>query len=96
MIGKITLFTVIIFMVIIFILMDSLRFLSMYKMVIYKQYTIYIALYSTLLFVNIFGVLFIIYRKFFLKDTGKKLDLLMSDITTQDDELPTDFEEWSK
>lgn len=93
MIGKVLFLTVISFMVGVFVLMGQLKFLAQYKQVIFHQYSQWIILYTIALFVNTFGIFFIIIRKFFLKDTGKKLDLVVSGVA-QEDELPTDFEEW--
>ena len=75
MIANVTLFTVVLFLVISFVLLDKLRFLAPYRNVIFTLYRDVIVGYSLLLFLNLFGILFMVYRKFFFKDTGGKLEV---------------------
>jgi hypothetical protein len=56
-----------------FYLMGELRFLIPLKLVIWRVYSAYILSYCGLLFVNVFAAAFAVNRKFFLKDTGRKL-----------------------
>ena len=45
-----------------------------------------------LLFFNLFGILFMVYRKFFFKDTGKKLKHLEKQLDSEDTELITELD----
>jgi Na+/phosphate symporter len=59
-----------------FWLMDQLKFLIPYRSVIIHQYGAVILAWLGVLFVNIFSAAYAIQRKFFLKDTGRKLSHL--------------------
>ena len=76
MVGKVLCFTVILWMVYAFFLLDSLRFLAPYKRLILAHHAGALALYGVLVFVNLFGGLFLAYRAVLLKDTGRKLALV--------------------
>jgi len=54
-------------------LFGSLEFLAPYKRVLLHQYGRVIAVYVTLLAVNLYAAFFLLTRKLFLKDTGTKL-----------------------
>ncbi|MGB6787276.1 MAG: hypothetical protein WBE20_03980 [Candidatus Acidiferrales bacterium] len=56
-----------------FTLMDQLKFFIPFKIVVWRAYSTYILAYVAVLFVNVFAAGFILNRKFFLKDTGRKL-----------------------
>lgn len=56
-----------------FYLMGELRFFIPFKVLIWKAYSAYILSYCGLLFANLFAAVFALNRKFFLKDTGRKL-----------------------
>ena len=56
-----------------FTLMDQLKFFIPFKIVIWRAYSTYILAYVAVLFVNVFAAAFVLNRKFFLKDTGRKL-----------------------
>lgn len=56
-----------------FTLMDQLKFFIPFKIVIWRAYSTYILAYVAVLFVNVFAAAFLLNRKFFLKDTGRKL-----------------------
>ena len=56
-----------------FFLADKLRFLAPYRFLIVQQYIRAIALSVTVLFVNLTAAFFALGRRFFLKDTGRKL-----------------------
>jgi hypothetical protein len=59
-----------------FWLLDQLKFMACYKAILYHAYgpTIFISL--SVLFVNVFGAALAINRRFFLKNTGRKLSHL--------------------
>jgi hypothetical protein len=57
----------------IFFLGNELRFLIPYRFLLLHQYETAILLSVTALFVNLTGAFFTLARRFFLKDTGRKL-----------------------
>jgi hypothetical protein len=56
-----------------FWLMGELKFLVPYKRLIFHQYGTLLLTWLAILFVNLFAAIYWIQRKFFLKDTGRKL-----------------------
>jgi hypothetical protein len=56
-----------------FWLLGQLKFLIPYRHILFHQYGEVILLWIAVLFVNVFAGLYVIQRKFFLKDTGRKL-----------------------
>jgi hypothetical protein len=56
-----------------FWLMGELKFLIPYRHILLHQYGGVILLAAAVLFVNVFAAVHAIQRKFFLKDTGRKL-----------------------
>ena len=65
--------TTVIFLAIGFYLLDQCRFLIPYRKLIFGAYGARIALFAALLFINLIAGIFAISRRFFLKDTGRKL-----------------------
>jgi hypothetical protein len=65
--------TIAILLAIGFSLMDWLRFLIPYRLILIHQYGPVILLSTAILFVNVFAAVYVVQRKFFLKDTGRKL-----------------------
>ena len=59
-----------------FWLMDELKFLIPYRHVLLHQYGSVLLLWFAVLFVNVFAAVYAVQRKFFLKDTGRKLSHL--------------------
>lgn len=57
----------------VFFLTNELRFLVPYRLVLVHQWGKTTLFFSALLFLNLTAVLFAIGRRFFLKDTGRKL-----------------------
>ncbi len=76
-----------IFLALGFWLSHELRFLTPWRSLILHSYLQSIALYCALLFVNILGLTIWIERKFFLRDTGRKLRHLDQEIHTGQSEL---------
>jgi hypothetical protein len=68
-------------------LAGELRFLTPWRSLIVHQYTRDIAIYCALLFANILGPAIWIERKFFLRDTGRKLKHLDQEIHSGHSEL---------
>lgn len=73
MVANSILITIAIMLAIGFTLMGELKFFIPLKIVIWTAYSAYILSYCGLLFANIFAAAFALNRKFFLKDTGRKL-----------------------
>ena len=67
--------------------MHELRFLTPWRSFILHHHLQSIALYCALLFANILGLTIWIERKFFLRDTGRKLKHLDQEIHSGQSEL---------
>ncbi len=76
-----------IFLALGFWLMHELLFLVPWRGLILHEYAKSIALYCALLFANILGLTIWIERKFFLRDTGRKLKHLDQEIHSGHSEL---------
>jgi hypothetical protein len=59
-----------------FWLLDQLKFMARYKAVLYHAYGPTILVSLAVLFVNVFGAALAVNRRFFLKNTGRKLSHL--------------------
>ncbi len=68
-------------------LSGELRFLTPWRSLIVHQYLGAIAVYCALLFANILGLTIWVERKFFLRDTGRKLKHLDQEIHSGHSEL---------
>lgn len=73
MIANALLIAIAVMLGIAFYLMGELRFFIPFKLIIWRVYSAYILSYCGLLFANLFATAFALNRKFFLKDTGRKL-----------------------
>ena len=73
MIGNALLMTTVVFLALAFFLMDQCQFLIPYRTLLWAKYATDIALFGAALFVNLFAAFYVIGRKLFLKDTGRKL-----------------------
>ena len=73
MIANALLFTLTILIACLFWLMGELKFLVPYKRLIFHQYGTVLLAWLGILFVNLFGAIYWVQRKFFLNDTGRKL-----------------------
>lgn len=73
MVANALLITVAVVLALGFWLMDELKFFIPYKTVLWRAYLVPILIYSAALAVNVFATAFVLIRKFFLKDTGRKL-----------------------
>lgn len=76
MIGNALILTIAILLALLFWLMGELKFLVPYKAILIQQYGTQISLFLVVLFLNLFAAAFAINRRFFLKDTGRKLSHL--------------------
>lgn len=73
MIANALIVTIAILLAFAFWLMGELKFLIPYRFILYHQYGEVILFWIAVLFVNVFAAVYLIQRKFFLKDTGRKL-----------------------
>ena len=73
MIANALLITIATFLAYGFWLMDELKFMAPYKATIFHAYGTWILLSAALLFLNVFGFVLLLQRKFLLKNTGRKL-----------------------
>jgi hypothetical protein len=76
MIANAVLFTLAVLLAYGFWLLDQLKFLARFKAILFHTYGTTILTFTGLLFVNVFGLALTIGRRFFLKDTGRKLSHL--------------------
>jgi amino acid transporter len=76
-----------------FWLMDQLKFIAPYKSVLFHEYGIAILIAAAVLFLNVFGAAMLLQRKFFLKDTGRKLSHLDRQFQVRQIEMPQPEEE---
>ena len=93
MVANAILLTIAIMLAIGFTLMGELRFFIPLKMVIWKAYSTCILAYVGTLFANVFAAAFALNRKFFLKDTGKKLSHLDKQFNVGHVEFPTPMDD---
>ncbi len=87
MIANAVFVATLIFLTLGFWLSHELHFLVMWRSLILHAYLRSIALYCALLFANILGLAIWIERKFFLRDTGRKLKHLDQEIHSGHSEL---------
>jgi len=73
MIPNIFFATTIIFIAIGFFLLQECNFLIPYRALLLEKYGHTIATFAGLLFLNLFALMYILVRKIYLKDTGRKL-----------------------
>jgi len=71
-----------------FWLMDQLKFMASYKAVIFHAYGPVLLTAVAVLFLNVFGAALAINRRFFLKDTGRKLSHLDKQFNVGQTEMP--------
>jgi Na+/phosphate symporter len=73
MIGSALLVAIAVLLAYLFWLMGELRFVAPYKAVLFHTYGNIILAWLGCLFLNVFTAVYLIGRKFFLKDAGRKL-----------------------
>jgi hypothetical protein len=76
-----------------FWLLGELKFLIPYRHVLFQQYGTVLLLWLTVLFVNMFAAVYAIQRKFFLKDTGRKLSHVDTQVIVGHAPLPSPLSE---
>jgi hypothetical protein len=88
MIANALILTIAILLALGFWLMGELRFFIPYKAVLIHQYGTAILAFVVVMFFNVFAVVFAVNRRFFLKDTGRKLSHLDKQLQVGQGELP--------
>jgi hypothetical protein len=71
-----------------FWLMNELKFLIPYKHILFHQYGPLLLGWFSVVFVNLFAGIYVIQRKFFLKDTGRKLSHIDQQVAAGHTALP--------
>lgn len=72
-----------------FWLMGQLKFLIPYRHVLFHAYGVVLFVWFAVLFTNVFAGVYFIQRKFFLKDTGRKLSHVDTQIAAGQAPLPS-------
>ena len=88
MIANVLLITIAILLALGFWLMGELKFFVPYKLILWRAYAIPILAYLGIFAVNVFAALFVLIRKFLLKDTGRKLSHLDKQLHVGQTDLP--------
>ena len=88
MIANALLLTIALLLAYAFWLMDQLKFMAPYKDVLIHTYGSLVLVSGVVLFLNVFGGVLLVQRKFFLKDTGRKLSHLDQQFQVGQIELP--------
>jgi hypothetical protein len=82
MIGNAIFATAVICLALGLFLLQECQFLVPYRHLLWLRYGAVIGLFSFALFVNLFSVIYVGYRKLFLNDTGRKLAHLEKQLRT--------------
>jgi hypothetical protein len=88
MIANALLFTILILLGYGFWLLDQLKFMARYKAVLYHAYGPTILVFLAILSMNLFGIALAISRRFFLKNTGRKLSHLDKQFNVSHADMP--------
>src|ERR1017187_9935530 len=71
-----------------FWLLDQLKFMAPYKSVLFREHGSVILVSIAVLFLNVFAAALVLNRRFFLKDTGRKLAHLDKQFNVGQEEMP--------
>lgn len=96
MIGNAFFATTVLFLALGFYLLGDCRFLVPYRQLLFHTYAEPIGIFAAALFINLFAAVYLLCRKLFLNDTGRKLAHLEKQIRTGasiSDELSRRLEE---
>jgi len=88
MIANAILFTFAVLLAYGFWLMDQLKFMAAYKGLLFHEYGRVILASASVLFLNVFGAALLFERRFFLKNTGRKLTHIDQQFHVGQIELP--------
>lgn len=94
MIANALILTIALLLALGFWLMGELRFLIPYRHILVHQYGGVIMAWVAVLFANVFAAVYAIQRKFFLKDTGRKLTHVDRQVATGQSTVPSP--EWNQ
>ena len=89
MIANALILTVALLLALGFWLMGELKFLIPYRHILIHQYGTVILTWIAVLFVNLFAAVYTIERKFFLKDTGRKLTHVDKQVAAGQSPIPS-------
>ena len=93
MIANALIITIAILLALAFWLMGELKFLIPYRFILYHQYGTLILGWMAILFANVFAAVYVIQRKFFLKDTGRKLSHVDKQVVSGHAPVPTPIQD---
>jgi Na+/phosphate symporter len=96
MIANALLLSIALFLAYGFWLLGQLKFMAAYKAVLLHAYGNTIFACAGVLFLNIFAAAFALQRRFFLKDTGRKLSHLDKQFQTGQIQMPVPAENQAK
>jgi hypothetical protein len=82
------LFTIVVLLAYGFWLLDQLKFMAVYKAVLFHAYGTTILLFTAALALNLFALALALGRRFFLKNTGRKLSHLDRQFNVGDIDMP--------
>lgn len=89
MIANALLLTIALLLALGFWLMGELKFLVPYRHIVLQQYGGVLLAWIAVLFLNLFAAVYTIQRKFFLKDTGRKLTHVDKQAATGQSPVPS-------
>ena len=93
MVANALLFTIVILLAYGFWLLDQLKFMARYKAVLFHSYGDIILIFLVVVFVNLFGLALALGRRFFLKNTGRKLSHLDKQFNVSHADMPAPVNE---
>ncbi len=93
MIANALLFTIVLLLGYGFWLLDQLKFMARYKALLFHAYGNTILIFVAVLSMNLFGAALTIGRRFFLKNTGRKLSHLDKQFNVTHADLPVPINE---
>jgi hypothetical protein len=82
MIGNAFFTTTVLFLALGFFLLGECRFLIPYRQLLLQTYAEPISVFAAALFINLFAAVYLLCRKLFLNDTGRKLAHLEKQLHT--------------
>ncbi len=93
MVANALLFTIVILLAYGFWLLDQLKFMARYKAVLFHSYGDSILIFLAVLSANLFGLALALGRRFFLKNTGRKLSHLDKQFNVGQVDMPAPVSE---
>jgi hypothetical protein len=89
MIANALILTIAVLLALGFWLLSELKFLIPYKHILFHQYGAVLLGWIAVVFANLFAGIYAIQRKFFLKDTGRKLSHIDRQVATGNGPVPS-------